>query len=286
MIVQVCKMEYPELNIGEFASKYSADIEVEKHADEDGYLVMIDVEPGEDERYPVSVGARPQTIEQLADLYRNQFVNFPADELITVYGSDNGAVRSMRETNSEARFEAPDEEIKESYESKGWAVDVEPILRQMEESQYEEVIDEISTFTLYIVNRAESNGEVGPELHDFHWNLVREFTPRQSEPIKIDVVEEFETGEEYVDVGENGAENEELLERTDTRPGFDYEEIVSGTINESKSRIEEIQDDLDEEDWKALLEAEREGDDRVTFKPYLKERLREERSEDMNNEEI
>lgn len=280
-------MEYPELNIGEFAGRYSANVYLE-HQEDEGYFLMVDVDPEENEKYPVSIGVRPETIEDIADLYEHQFVDFPSDELITVYGSDEDAVNSMRETSKWARFEAPSEDSEGSYEARGWAVDIEPIIRNMNESAYEEIMDEISASTLYVINRAESNGEVGTGLHDFHRELIKEFTPRETEPIRIDVVDEGEPDSEYVEVeGTHSETGEEILEETESEETrFDYDEMVSGTISESKSRIEEVEEQLNEEDWERLLEAERRGDDRITFKPYLEEQLEKEKSEEEDEEQL
>jgi len=53
-------MQYPELNIGEFASRHSATIELEKPEDK-GYLLKVAVEPHENEEgYSVNIGAKPQ----------------------------------------------------------------------------------------------------------------------------------------------------------------------------------------------------------------------------------
>lgn len=300
-------MQYPELNIGEFASRHSANVEMEKHENEEGYLLMVDVEPREDEGgYPVSIGARPQTVEEIGKLYKNHFEDFPSDDLLTVYGNDEDAIRSMRGSNVWARFEAPkDSDTQDSYELKGWAVDIEPLIRGLEENQYQEVMDEISASTLYVINRAESEGEVGTGLEEFHRDIIKEFRPGEKEPVVIDVVEEKpESDSEYVEVDERGSGTETSrdefieepsdsvlspeadvtegtndLEGAEAETEFDYDELVSGTISKSKSRIEELEDELEEDDWEALLDAEREGEDRVTFKPYLEERLEEERED-------
>jgi len=299
-------MQYPELNIGEFASRHSANVELENHENEEGYFLMVDVESWKgEEGYSVSIGARPKTAEEVGKLYENQFEDFPSDELTTVYGNDEEAIQSMRGSNVWARFEAPTEKDKEdSYDLKGWAVDIAPLIREMKSGQYQKVMDEISASTLYVINRAESEGEVGTGLEDFHRDIIREFRPAENGPVVIDVVEGSERDSEYVelDEGDSGAETSrdefieepsdsvvspepgvtersDDLERPEAETQFEYDKIVSGTISESKSRIEEIKDELGEEDWEALLEAEREGDDRVTFKPYLEERLEAERED-------
>lgn len=273
-------MQYPELNIGEFARKHSANVELEKHENEEGYLLMVDVE-GE-YGYPVSIGARPQTSDEVGKLYENQFEDFTSDELVAVYGSDEAAIESLRGNDAWARFEAPGE-FEDSYEVKGWALDIEPLIARMKDSQYKEIMREIAASTLYVVDRAESNGEVGTGLLDFHRDLVREFMPGETEPIVIDVVDETETASEYVELEREksgkGSNEEELLEESEPGTLIDYDEIVSGTISESKSRIEEIEERLTEEDWKALLEAEKEGYNRVTFKPYLEEHLEEDKED-------
>lgn len=276
-------MQYPELNIGEFASRHSANVDLEKHENEEGYLLMVEVEPWEgEEGYPVSIGARPQTVEEVGELYENHFEGFPSDELITVYGNSEDAIHSMRGSDVWARFQAPKEsDTEDSYDFKGWAVDIKPLLRGIKDDQYQEAMDEISASTLYVINRAESEGEVGTGLEKFHRDIIREFRPGGNGPVVIDVVEESETDSEYAELDEEksteSSEDPDLLPEAEAE--FDYDEIVSGTISESKDRIEELEDELEEDDWKSLLEAEKAGEDRVTFKPYLKEQLEEERED-------
>jgi len=245
----------------------------------------VAVEPHENEEgYSVNIGAKPRTADEVGELYENQFADFPSDELVTVYGSDKNAIEAMVGSDSWAHFEAPKENgDKDSYEHKGWAIDIQPLIAGMQEDQYQEIMEEINASTLYVVNRAESEGEVGTDLHDFHRELTQEFMPEQ-EPIIIDVIEEQEDDFEYVDTepegefSKIGSSERGLAEGSEPETKIDYEELVSGNISQSKSRIEDIEDDLGPEDWQALLEAEKRTKDRTTFKPYLEERLEEERS--------
>ena len=263
-------MVYPELDINEFAKRYSADVNLER--DETGYRVTVDVDYG-DEEFPAQLVLRPKTVDQLSELYQEHFSDIPTDGLVGVYGNSDSVIGSMRGSDSWGVFEkpVPIEEF-DSVNPRKWAVNIEPLIADTDRTDYEEIMEEISAATLYSVNRAESLGEVGPGLMDFHRDLIREFSVPGSEPIVIDVVEKPES-DEYAEVSED-SEPEETVEQT-----FDYEGLVSSTIPESKKRIEEIEEDLDDDDWEALLEAERENKDRKTFKPYLEERLEQSRED-------
>lgn len=51
----------------------------------------------------------------------------------------------------------------------------------------------------------------------------------------------------------------------------DYEDILSGTVSEAKSDI----DELDEPDYRKILQLERENKNRKTLKDWLEERVEE-----------
>jgi hypothetical protein len=299
-------MQYPELNIGEFAIKNSAQVDLKR--EDEGYVLTVSAEPREgEEGYPISISARPQTVRDLGELYREHFTDFPSGDLTTVYGSDKAAMNSIVGKDVWARFERPVSEeeeqeyrkiisepspearedimamedpdykkllnmeregrnriglkvyikrnmrekgIEDVYEPKGWAVDIESLLRA--EDDYEKFAERISAATLHVVNRAESDGEVGVYVQEFHRDIIRELrAARKRESVVVEV--------------EEGTESR-----------IDYEEFIAGSISDSKKRIEEVKDQLGDEDWEALLEAEREGEDRKTFKPYLEEHLGEE----------
>lgn len=244
-------MQSSKPDIGELARRNSIDVELEKEDEE--YFVKVYVAPEEaSEDYSDEVVKRAQTVEELGEIYTEHLADFPSEGQVTVYGNKESAVQSMVETDSWARFEAPSwrEDVGESYTSKGWAVDTEPIIRGVE-ADYEDIADRIAAATLHVVNRAESEGEVGPDLQGLHYNLVREL----------------------------GSEQDHLSEEETVEAEIEYDDLVSGSIPESKERIEEIEDELDEEDWENLLEAEKQGENRVTFTPYLEERLEEERED-------
>lgn len=90
------------------------------------------------------------------------------------------------------------------------------------------------------------------------------------------IEEQEETGE--TEVEEDGAEEEqedgEAEEETDveeddvSEEDIDYEEIVSGTISDAKDAL----NDLDNVDWDAALEAEKDNKNRTTFIDWLESR--------------
>lgn len=341
-------MQYPELNIGEFARRHAADIELEKGNDE-GYFLMVNVEPGGDgERYPVNIGARPDSVEQLGDLYREQFSDFPSSDLVTIYGNDETAMRSLVGRDTWARIENPRKELEQyqsvvsesvpearedieelddpdyerilelerqqrdrtgltlylkekieeeaeetEYEPSGWALDIEPLINGMNDRSYEDVIERIAMATLYTVNRAETGENFGERQQDYHYEIIRSLEPgAEVGPIVVEVGEE--TSEETIDedLG-TGSESqtmeadtvefipsEEESDQTESSLDSDeIDEILSESIDSAKDEIEEREEELTEEDWESLLEAERNRENRVTFTPYLEERLEEEREE-------
>lgn len=71
---------------------------------------------------------------------------------------------------------------------------------------------------------------------------------------------EPEPEEETEEEEETGEETEEAEETE-----VDYDEIVSGTVQESKDAIKELEDP----DYQAALEAEKAGKDRKTLKSWL-----------------
>ncbi len=78
--------------------------------------------------------------------------------------------------------------------------------------------------------------------------------------------EEEETVEE--EPGEETEEETEAEEDGSEEVEADYDEIVSGTVSEAKEDLQE----LDDPDWEAALEAEKENKDRKTLKEWLESR--------------
>ena len=80
--------------------------------------------------------------------------------------------------------------------------------------------------------------------------------------------EEDETGVEEADEEVEEEPEEETEAEEESAAEADYSEIVSGTISDAKDELQE----LDNPDWEAALEAEKEGKDRKTFKQWLENR--------------
>lgn len=304
-------MQYPELNIGEFARRHPSNVRLEYDGAEEEYFVIVNVEPEED-GYPVSIGARPNSIEDIEEIFKTHFADYASREGITVYGNDEDAIRSTAGRDTWARFEGPtlqekernyleiiskptpkaredimnledpdygkllemeredrnrtgvklyikekmeDERGDERYSPRGWAIDIWPVIKDLDDN-YESAVKEISAATLDVISNAESEGEVGASRRGFLQDITEDVRLDKS-PIQVEVEEE--------------RGSEESVKEND----IDYDELVSGTISHSKEKIEEREDELDKEDWEALLEAEKRGEDRETFKPYLEEHLEE-----------
>lgn len=311
-------MQYPELDIGRFARENPVNMEVDKT--DTGYLLMLTTDLGSEDRYPLDIVARPQSDEQLGEIFKDHFADYPSSDMITVYGNNEEAMRSVAGRDTWGRFEDPktEEKIEQykqivsqsvpearediletknldygkllaleeagedrtgltlyikrkidegfEYEPKGWAVDVEPLIRGKIDSPAEEIADRIAAATTYMINRAESGGEVGPDLEEFHLNLLRD-QENNSGPIEIDFEETAQDNRGTAEIAET---------REETEFEMDYDEMVSGTIRQARERIESVEGELDQDDWQKLLNAEERGQDRVTFKPYLERKLKEE----------
>lgn len=195
-------------------------------------------------------------LEDFVEFYRQ---NVKEEAANGVYGSSNPAMRAVQEKQAKGV----------SGDDGDWAVDAArtwfDIPDSSDQELYQEAMTRIDAKTLQAVSLAQSPDEQRTEDYSFYLDMAE--NPFQEPetgtgPVEIEVEPETQAGE---DAGE--------LEQE----GFDYDQMVSGTIKESKHRIEEVEDQLDEQDWEALLEAEGRGKDRVTFKPYLEKRLEEER---------
>ncbi|PSH02443.1 MAG: 50S ribosomal protein L24 [Nanohaloarchaea archaeon QH_8_44_6] len=71
--------------------------------------------------------------------------------------------------------------------------------------------------------------------------------------------------EEAVEEQEEKEESEEEEANEETTAEVDYDDVVSGTISDSKEKIKEIENP----DFDALIEAEKDNKDRKTLKEYL-----------------
>ncbi|MFB6144640.1 MAG: 30S ribosomal protein S3 [Candidatus Nanohaloarchaea archaeon] len=77
--------------------------------------------------------------------------------------------------------------------------------------------------------------------------------------------EEEEPREDEAEAEDESSEEPDTEEEEETETSTDYTEIVSGTISEAKDIISE----LENPEYDSLLEAEKEGKDRKTFKQWL-----------------
>lgn len=168
------------------------------------------------------------------------------DEKVYVDGIEvertDGTVRekALRPSNLQVQaLNVEDNRRLEKYE----VADVESI--GVEEEEMEEALEE------------DEEGEMMQQMQTGESSLESE---------EIDTKEEEEEPEE-----ESGEAEEETTEETGSEAAADYKDIVSGTISDAKDALEE----LDEPDYKAVLEAEKDNKDRKTFKEWLENQVNE-----------
>lgn len=87
---------------------------------------------------------------------------------------------------------------------------------------------------------------------------------------ELKITEDFEYSEDEESTVEEHPEEPETSEeqKVEEPSDIDYIEIVSGTISDAKDALKE----LENPDWKAALEAEKDNKDRKTFKEWLENR--------------
>lgn len=130
---------------------------------------------------------------------------------------------------------------------------------------------------------------VDPEVNNRIWQDGIENPPRK---LEVEVVEtadglravlpgteleepepepEPEEEEEETEAEEQPEEEveDEQEEADDEDAAADYEEIVSGTVSDAKEALQ----DMDNPDYEAALEAEKQGKDRKTLKEWLESRM-------------
>lgn len=83
----------------------------------------------------------------------------------------------------------------------------------------------------------------------------------------LKIYEEFEYDEELEEKPEEEQTAEEEVEETEVTE--EYEEIVSGTITEAKDAL----GDMEEPDYEAALQAEKDNKDRKTLKDWLENQI-------------
>lgn len=110
---------------------------------------------------------------------------------------------------------------------------------------------------------------ISPEVNAKIWENGVEKPPAK---LKVEVVE-TDSGlravlpEEETETEETVEEEEE--EEVEEEEEHDYEEAVSGTVDESKDAIMEMKDP----DYDALMRAEEEGKDRKTLKDWIESQM-------------
>lgn len=205
------------------AGRNDFEVETEAHETEDRYLMMM--------------GLEFETAEELMNFY-NENLKEHTTRPALVYGNSRDVESSAFERDSWASFRPQKESVREGE----WAVDVpRTIDRHLNlgeaESNYEETAKTLAAATLYTISRAESDGEVGTGMYDFHKNLIN--LPGE-EPVEIEV--------------------------TRKEPAR-YGEILSGNVDEVREKVQDIEDP----DYNRLIEEEERRDNRVTLKRYFRD---------------
>jgi len=136
----------------------------------------------------------------------------------------------------------------------------------------DEVIDEAENMTSAELERAIEDRGQEIETSDIDKSDVRDaFEAREEEDDEEEVAESHEPEEPEQDTVDDEEAAEVDAEQSDESEGdeAEYEEIVSGTIEDAKDAI----DELDNPDFEALLEAEENDKNRTTFVNWLEARI-------------
>jgi len=116
---------------------------------------------------------------------------------------------------------------------------------QVDEEELEEALEE------------DEEQEMMQQMQSGESGAHEQFEDEETEEKIEEAVEEQEEKEE--------AEEEKAEEDEETTAEVDYSEVVSGTVSDSKDKIKEIENP----DFDALIEAEKDNKDRKTLKEYL-----------------
>lgn len=197
---------------------------------------------------------------------------------------DTSAAYRMR-TLSEDEVEGDDVMLKKDMETREWAVNVSNIVNRIrDEEPYNEAVDNISATTLAAVSLAESLEEPGETAqvsagYDLFMDIMENLRYEEG-PITLDIeTEEREAlsedlNEEVLEpetVTEEEVRETEAVEEPEDTEEQNYEELLDQNVPEVKDRSQ----NMDEDELARLLELERQGEDRVTLKKYLEERIDE-----------
>ncbi len=143
--------------------------------------------------------------------------------------------------------------------------DVEP-----KERRLEKILAAADHMTSAEIEEAMEDLEI--ETGDITIDEVRDAFEEKESGETLTEDEETEEAEETGEKGEDGDEDEDVTkeeEEGDSGSGVDYDEIVSGTISDAKDALEEVEN----VDWEAALEAEKDNKNRTTFIDWLETRV-------------
>lgn len=205
--------------------------------------VKLDIQRSEDGKYSLKLIFEPLEASEIVDLYNENFLSDYIPETRNgVYGNSEEAISYVL---NEETFGAA--EFIPGSNTGNWALDVERVLEKYVdndlETAHEDAVKQISTAVLATVSHALEEGLANEGMNFYSNFLEGAYGEPLVEPVEIDIYDM--------------AEDE------------DYEELVSGTVEQAKKELQ----GLESPDWDAVLEAEQTGKNRVTLKRFIRERM-------------
>lgn len=223
----------------------------------------IAVEESKEEGYVLFPGISFDTPEEVVDFYRESLQDYVEEEGLAVYGNSEELEDEVAERDTWAAFRSAD---RSSAGRSEWAVDalntVGAFSGDIIVEPYERAVESLGAATLYVVARAESDGDIGTNMYSFHHGLVRYLRGEQETEYPESVVEAIE--DEIVEVEaklEDYQREKERIEEGIEQVDKELERMENGIeetdreiqlyaalidVLESVEHLEKEQDNLDE----------------------------------------
>jgi hypothetical protein len=214
-----------------------------------------------------------ESAEEVVKFYNSFLRDGVADRERPIYGNSEFAKKELSKKDTSGVYRRL-----EGSGQGDWALDALEVLERFgdnyEDNPAGSSVDHLAAMTLATVSLAEGGGgEYG-----FYMDLTQKVAEEErNEPIEIEVgYEDVVTpiGQRYSDevLERAGLKWRDLAPKNeDERERMVHDAMVSGTIDESKYLIGQAEDP----DYRELLEAEKRGKDRETFKKFLKRKAEE-----------
>ncbi|WEL19444.1 hypothetical protein [Candidatus Nanohalococcus occultus] len=218
----------------------------------------IDVEKRADGLYSFKLVFEELNEKQVVSAYNSEKDRLP-ETRNGVYGTSEEVVDYLLTQDSFGVSK-----FREEPENGDWALDVQRVLEKYVDTGSRtpgrDAVEQISTTVLATVSHAmdRNAGKGGLEFYSNVLSGAYGHRELEENPVIIDLSEYEEDDAE--EPQESGSEQE-----------VDYEDLVSDTITKSKYELGK----LDEPDWEKVLEAEKKGKDRITFKRFIEDKLEE-----------